>query len=60
MRQRWPDKPAPVRANLEFFVTLRNKIEHRCAREQQALAVAVSLPRIPQRRGTGRPSDSKP
>lgn len=42
VRHRWPDKAAAVRANLEFFVALRNKIEHRYAREQQALAVAVS------------------
>ncbi|MGV9292648.1 DUF3644 domain-containing protein [Amycolatopsis sp. NPDC003676] len=42
VRHRWPDKAAPERANLEFFVALRNKIEHRYAREQQALAVSVS------------------
>ncbi|WP_370940466.1 DUF3644 domain-containing protein [Amycolatopsis sp. cg13] len=42
VRHRWPDKAAPERANLEFFVALRNKIEHRYAREQRALAVSVS------------------
>ena len=41
VRHRWPDEEQPVRANLEFFIALRNKIEHRYAREQTALAAAV-------------------
>lgn len=41
-RQRWPDPQNPVRANLEFFIGLRNKVEHRFAREQQALSAVVS------------------
>lgn len=41
VRYRWPDEEDPVRANLEFFIALRNKIEHRYAREQTALAAAV-------------------
>ena len=38
---RWPDEKDPVRANLVFFVRLRNKIEHRYARQQEALTAAV-------------------
>lgn len=41
VRERWPDEKDPVRANIEFFIGLRNKVEHRFAREQQALAAAV-------------------
>jgi Protein of unknown function (DUF3644) len=37
---RWPDQTA-VRANIEFFIALRNKIEHRYTRFQQELALAV-------------------
>jgi hypothetical protein len=32
----------PVRANLEFFIALRNRIEHRYARHQETLALAVA------------------
>jgi hypothetical protein len=42
VKERWPDSNEPVRANLEFFIGLRNKVEHRFAREQQALAAAAS------------------
>lgn len=42
VRERWLDSRDPVRANLEFFIRLRNKVEHRFAREQQALSAAVS------------------
>ena len=42
VKERWPDANQPVRANLEFFIGLRNKVEHRFAREQQALAAAAS------------------
>jgi hypothetical protein len=38
--ERWPDQ-TPVRANIEFFIALRNKIEHRYTRFQQELALAV-------------------
>ncbi len=34
--------PGPVRANLEFFIALRNKVEHRYSAHQEALALAVS------------------
>lgn len=39
--ERWPDPNDPVRANLRFFVALRNKIEHRYTRSQEALAIAT-------------------
>lgn len=41
MRYRWSDGKDPVRANLGFFIGLRNKIEHRYARHQEALRAAV-------------------
>jgi Protein of unknown function (DUF3644) len=37
---RWPDQIA-ARANIEFFIALRNKIEHRYTKFQQELALAV-------------------
>lgn len=40
VKYRFPDGD-PVRANLEFFIALRNKIEHRFARQQETLALAV-------------------
>jgi hypothetical protein len=41
VQERWPDAKNPVRANLGFFIGLRNKIEHRYARQQDALTAAV-------------------
>lgn len=38
--ERWPAEGA-VRANLEFFIALRNKIEHRFTKHQEELALAV-------------------
>jgi len=38
---RWPKPDDPVRLNIEFFIGLRNKIEHRYARQQQALVAAL-------------------
>lgn len=38
--ERWPEQN-PVRANIEFFIALRNKIEHRYTKFQQELSVAV-------------------
>ncbi|MBE5471748.1 DUF3644 domain-containing protein [Mycobacteroides abscessus] len=38
--EHWTDQD-PVRANIEFFIALRNKIEHRYTRFQQELAIAV-------------------
>ncbi|MBX3098596.1 MAG: DUF3644 domain-containing protein [Salinibacterium sp.] len=40
--ERWPDERDPVRLNLEFFIALRNKLEHRHDRSDANLAVAVS------------------
>ncbi|MGI8491674.1 MAG: DUF3644 domain-containing protein [Acidimicrobiales bacterium] len=41
VQERWPDRLHPVRANLEFFIALRNKIEHRYARQQESLTAAL-------------------
>lgn len=38
---RWPSENNAVRANLSFFIGLRNKIEHRYARQQDVLGAAV-------------------
>lgn len=40
--ERWPDGADPVRKNLEFFIALRNEIEHRPVRANLNLALAVS------------------
>lgn len=41
VKERWADEKDPVRANLEFFIGIRNRVEHRYARQQQALAAVV-------------------
>ncbi|WP_083335738.1 DUF3644 domain-containing protein [Mycobacteroides saopaulense] len=41
VKERWPDSTDPTRANVEFFIGLRNKIEHRYTRQQEGLALAV-------------------
>jgi Protein of unknown function (DUF3644) len=41
VRHRWSDEKEPVRANIGFFIGLRNKIEHRHAQHQEALTAAV-------------------
>jgi hypothetical protein len=41
MQHRWPDEKDPVRANLGFFIGLRDKIEHRYARQQDTLTAAL-------------------
>ncbi len=41
VKERWPDEKDPIRANLEFFIGIRNRVEHRYARQQQALAAVV-------------------
>lgn len=41
LKKRWPDEKEPVRANIEFFIGLRNKVEHRYAKQQQALAAVA-------------------
>jgi hypothetical protein len=40
-RGKGPNEKDPVRANLGFFIGLRNKVEHRYARHHGAMAVAV-------------------
>ena len=42
VEERWPDPNDAVRKNLEFFIGLRNRIEHRHARQDKNLALAVS------------------
>lgn len=42
VKERWSDPVEPVRANLEFFISLRNKIEHRPTRIQQSLALSLA------------------
>jgi hypothetical protein len=42
VQERWPDPNDAVRKNLEFFIGLRNRIEHRHARQDRNLALAVS------------------
>jgi hypothetical protein len=42
VEERWPDPNDAVRKNLEFFIGLRNRIEHRHARRDANLALAVS------------------
>ena len=42
VKERWTDARDPVRANIQFFIGLRNRVEHRYVKEQQALAAAVS------------------
>ncbi|MCZ2816772.1 DUF3644 domain-containing protein [Modestobacter sp. VKM Ac-2984] len=41
VRERWTSDRDPVRANIEFFIGLRNKVEHRFAQQQQALSAVV-------------------
>lgn len=41
VRERWPSAQDPVRANLEFFIGLRNKIEHRYAKRAQLALTAI-------------------
>lgn len=42
LRERWIDPKDPVRANISFFIALRNKIEHRYARVQRSLELSLS------------------
>jgi hypothetical protein len=42
VEERWPDPDDAVRKNLEFFIGLRNRIEHRHSRRDANLALAVS------------------
>jgi len=40
--ERWPNDEEPVRRNIDFFIALRNRIEHRHAVVDQNLGLAVS------------------
>ena len=42
VEERWPDPDDAVRKNLEFFIGLRNRIEHRHTHRDASLAMAVS------------------
>jgi hypothetical protein len=42
MKERWPSTTDPVRANLELFIKLRNRLEHRHANADQALMLTLS------------------
>jgi hypothetical protein len=42
VEERWPDPAEPVRNNLDFFIRLRNRIEHRHKKSDTELALAVS------------------
>ena len=37
-----PRKHRPMRAKVQFFIRLGNRVEYRYVKEQQALAVAVT------------------
>jgi len=41
VRERWKSDQEPVRANLEFFIGLRNKIEHRYAKRAHVALTAL-------------------
>lgn len=40
--ERWPEAEDPTRRNLEFFIALRNRVEHRHASTDRNLGLAVS------------------
>lgn len=42
VEERWTDPAEPVRNNLDFFIRLRNRIEHRHKKSDTELALAVS------------------
>lgn len=42
VKERWPDAHNPIRANLAFFIGLRNKIEHRHDSQNPSLMVSLS------------------
>lgn len=42
VEERWPNGDDPTRKNLEFFIALRNRIEHRHAGAGQNLALSVA------------------
>jgi hypothetical protein len=42
LKERWPDRSEPVRANLALFIRLRNRLEHRHAHADAALMLNLS------------------
>lgn len=42
MKERWPNGMDPVRANLELFIRLRNRLEHRHTNTDQALMLNLA------------------
>jgi len=42
MKERWPAETDPVRANLDLFVRLRNRLEHRHAHADKALMLNLA------------------
>ena len=42
LKERWPNKSDPVRANLTLFIRLRNRLEHRHAHADEALTLNLS------------------
>jgi hypothetical protein len=42
VKEHWTNNSDPTRLNIEFFIGLRNKIEHRHMRSQESLVIAVS------------------
>lgn len=42
VKERWPDREDPVRANVSLFIRLRNRLEHRHAHADAALMLNLS------------------
>lgn len=42
LKERWADKNNPVRRNIDFFISLRNRIEHRHPAGHESLELAIS------------------
>ncbi|MGK2874734.1 MAG: DUF3644 domain-containing protein [Nocardioides sp.] len=42
VEERWPNQDDPVRNNIEFFIALRNRVEHRHAAADASLALGVA------------------
>lgn len=42
MKERWPAKTDPIRANLALFIRLRNRLEHRHAHADEALMLNLA------------------
>lgn len=42
LKKRWPNENDPVRSNIDFFIALRNKIEHRHWAGDKSLELVIS------------------